>query len=113
MTIRRTTGVSPSAMSVAAMNTSRIGRMASPAVGMKFIWTWWRPAAAPGRPRSRGRQRRDRELADDLAHLAAQRGLRGGVVAPPDRLDDDPAHRAHLVGPKAPRRRRRRADADA
>src|SRR5260221_6017380 len=61
---------------------------------------------------SRGRQPRDRELADDVANVARQPELLGQVVARPDGLDDDPANGPHLVRSETPRGRGRRPDPD-
>src|SRR6185503_18529578 len=64
-------------------------------------------------PRSRGGQPRHGEPLDDLGHLCGKPALGSLVVTRPDRLDDDPTDRAHLVLAEAAGCRSRRAQPDA
>src|SRR5262245_18122296 len=98
-------------MSAAAMKLAAMGAGDRPSRDVKFI-VRGRPLGAASEPGSRGRQSRDREPVDELADLAGEPALGGGVVPTADGLDDDPADRAHLVLAEATGRRRRGPQAD-
>jgi len=59
------------------------------------------------------REAGDREAPREARDLSREAGLLVGIGAPGDGLADEPADRAHLVGPEATRRRRRRPEPDA
>src|SRR6185437_13568088 len=74
------------------------------------------PGRCPAGPRLGGRrspaQAGDREPSGDRSRAPRERGLRGRIVVPVDRVGDDRADLAHLVGPHPARRDRWGPDAD-
>src|SRR5690349_22471499 len=98
---RRTTGVTPTAISIATTNVTMRSGSTSPNVGISRIGSGGVP-----------RQPRDREARDELAHVGADPVVDARLVAVAQRVDDHPADLAHLVRAEAAGGRGRRPDPD-